>query len=1709
MGSENPKINVGIIIHSSHSFFSNGGPSVAYSLAEMYGAIGQNVCFVNSCDNKAWYDDCTMLKDKFPVVSIKEFLREENPHEKLDVILDIDGYGMPSVRQKIGKHVVVILRKASVVQEIESVVYPSALPHRSFQGVSMVWMWDTFTPQDVHAVELLSRCPVVQIPYLWSPAAIEAHRNQMGFPEWFVMNQHYKSDETTLWEGHIAETNNSVTSNCTIPVVIMAHAVRNEKFPCKKYYLHNAEHLKENEFFTKNVFAHCQADGLEIAYAGRQRCTDWRVHKKSFVVTHGRFLQMRYYYLDLAWNGIPFIHNNPTIKAIGHGLERLYYEENSITGGAQALKNMNEDFKNKEGIFNPENIVAIRKHILENYGINEHRARIYYGLLHHAHNMKAAVIEEEKKPLPLQFTMPSYMAGGYGLLEKAIMTGVVDPSLQSTIIVSKEKEENESKEELTEKDVFASMKSGRGIHVCFADMWADFNPYYNFFTLLLEEANRHLKEEVYIVPCKVEDVHSKKVKPDVVIFGPFGESWKTLDESIPKIHYTGENSGPVVRNDVFLNLGYKQMVGDDTNYIRLPLWMLEIDWFGADPEKIVNPKPLHLDTVCNGYNDLIEKKDRFCAFVVTNGRNPIRNASFHWLNGYKKVDSAGRLYNNIGDEIFAGLGGGGGELKKHIFLQKYKFCLSFENESSEGYTTEKILHAKAAGCIPIYWGDPFVNRDFDGAGFLNAQHITNADDLIALVKSVDENPELYEKMMAVPALDEYRRDLVRRRFSYMVEVIYKKLGVKTEGLPRFLGAVSCEEAAELRSLREVKNTIEPTVKVPAEEKRVLREFEKPLENIVLVTYATKDFLPALLRWLDANVTITNPLSHRSILVYLGDDVTEDSSKAIQDGYPLVNFCRLPKLDVPGFDDIWAGGHYAWKLYILQDISKNPEYNGRVVLYSDSASMWVRMPNEFIGKALEKGVCVLDDDEQKNRSWCHSEFCDALGVTEAEKDKEQILAAIMCFVAGHPNAVKFFDEAWSWGQQRKVIVGAKWEGFDSQGKPYGHRHDQSIMSILSLRHDVGHHPLRPLYCDESLRRTFKSGACIYVHRNTFKVHEPFLPKIDEAHIINLPRRKDRITRFKENHDAWTKKVLLRSAVDGRALQMTPAIARLFAPNDFHWKKAILGCALSHLSLWAELAGEKDRSIDNYLVLEDDVKFRKGWEHKWKEAAAMIPDDYDILYLGGILPPNRVAYESVLEKVNDHWSVVKDNQIFGQKIPNSYFHYCNYSYVIRKRAAQKILDRIQSRQGYFTSADHMICNQIDMLKMYALTPLVAGCYQDDDPKYATSQFNNYGRVDNFDSDLWNNDERFSVEDLQGCGELPAELNIRKALGDAYATKVVEKTVEKKPEVALAMETIAQPQFLVVGPHKGTTTDMMEHKWLQYLMKPLGKSHENNPVVNYGSFFNITHVEMDHTPYDNAPVFCVQRPHVEIYRIVFDNYEKAGKDYYVIHFSDEFGSDDLRWYKNKHCKGIVRFYNRSDIPAEAKEKVTVIPLGYNKHTESAIEAPWMETPGIPYRRNVWSFHGTKWFGREDKLRILQNIQPHNVSFYQEWKDPKQLNETEYVGVLLNSIFVPCPRGNNYESFRIYEALEHGAIPLCISEENSSNFFEYMNGKLPLLQIPSWSHCAGVMDYFMKPENAGALEAYRTDLLMAWSKLKQELCGSFQKTLALPRNHLTKKLE
>jgi len=51
-------------------------------------------------------------------------------------------------------------------------------------------------------------------------------------------------------------------------------------------------------------------------------------------------------------------------------------------------------------------------------------------------------------------------------------------------------------------------------------------------------------------------------------------------------------------------------------------------------------------------------------------------------------------------------------------LAEYRYTFAFENEWEPGYFSEKILDAVLAGCMPIYWGCPDLERYFPEGSFI-------------------------------------------------------------------------------------------------------------------------------------------------------------------------------------------------------------------------------------------------------------------------------------------------------------------------------------------------------------------------------------------------------------------------------------------------------------------------------------------------------------------------------------------------------------------------------------------------------------------------------------------------------------------------------------------------------------------------------------------------------------------------------------------------------------------------------------------------------------------------------------------------------------------------------------------------------------------------------------------------------------------------------
>lgn len=224
------------------------------------------------------------------------------------------------------------------------------------------------------------------------------------------------------------------------------------------------------------------------------------------------------------------------------------------------------------------------------------------------------------------------------------------------------------------------------------------------------------------------------VNPEVLIFGDenFGQNNVNYDPNKTfKLFFTGENRR-------FWH--YKCHAGvtfdhiDDPLHFRLPLYVPVI--WGLQTEH----KYPFLD---NNLLDVREKTS-FCSFVNKNASSQKRIEFFHKLSAYKKIDAGGPVLNNTGTQV------GPKPRDKIDFLSTRKFNLCFENSSHAGYVTEKIVDAFYAKTIPIYWGSPTVEVDFNPEAFLNWHDYGDDEKFIQRIIEVDNNDELYYHMLSQP-----------------------------------------------------------------------------------------------------------------------------------------------------------------------------------------------------------------------------------------------------------------------------------------------------------------------------------------------------------------------------------------------------------------------------------------------------------------------------------------------------------------------------------------------------------------------------------------------------------------------------------------------------------------------------------------------------------------------------------------------------------------------------------------------------------------------------------------------------------------------------------------------------------------------------------------------------------------------------------------------
>lgn len=242
------------------------------------------------------------------------------------------------------------------------------------------------------------------------------------------------------------------------------------------------------------------------------------------------------------------------------------------------------------------------------------------------------------------------------------------------------------------------------ISINFCDFWLGFSPCDNYFyNLLIHEFDIEISNN-----------------PDFLFFSIFGNN--NLNYKCIKIQYIGENIPPF---NCDYSFSFEPTSGN--NY-RLPHYLLYPGYY-----ELVNKK---VD------EKLLDRK--FCNFLVNNPNCIERNNFFQKLSKYKKVDSGGRLFNNLGYEVNG----------KRQFQAQYKFSIAYENQAYRPdfpyYVTEKPFESMTVNSLPIYRGGSKINEDFNTKSFINYHDFKSEDEMIDYIIYLDKNDDKYMEVMKEP-----------------------------------------------------------------------------------------------------------------------------------------------------------------------------------------------------------------------------------------------------------------------------------------------------------------------------------------------------------------------------------------------------------------------------------------------------------------------------------------------------------------------------------------------------------------------------------------------------------------------------------------------------------------------------------------------------------------------------------------------------------------------------------------------------------------------------------------------------------------------------------------------------------------------------------------------------------------------------------------------
>jgi hypothetical protein len=240
-------------------------------------------------------------------------------------------------------------------------------------------------------------------------------------------------------------------------------------------------------------------------------------------------------------------------------------------------------------------------------------------------------------------------------------------------------------------------------------------------------------------------------------------------------------------------------------------------------------------------------------------------------------------------------------------------------------------------------------------------------------------------------------------------------------------------------------------------------------NNIIITATNSSYYDSLLTLISSihenSIDIVN-----QIFVYnLGLEETEKSRLATLKNVSLIDFPEEAKKLHPKFLEPKS---YIYKIYCMYQSHVLAEN----ILWIDSGACLLK-PINMIYEKINKNHIFLVGDIHLNKNYTHDNCIECVSATEQELNCQQIWAGLIGYKS---NGIyhHIFKEAYS----LSLIPGCL------DGNQQNHRHDQSILSILTCRHNCPREDIDMFGywtdANRNLNTAQKTGSVIFAHRRGY-------------------------------------------------------------------------------------------------------------------------------------------------------------------------------------------------------------------------------------------------------------------------------------------------------------------------------------------------------------------------------------------------------------------------------------------------------------------------------------------------------------------------------------------------------------------------------------------------------------------------------------------------